>query len=148
MSAEDTYPAVGHVAPPRSLASVDDFFDHFARALGDGDAKAIAAMWETPGVLIGDQQVIAVNAPEEVEKLFSGAKEQYNKRGLMEARAEIVRLDWPTDRIATVEVRWPYIDQKGVEIGEESSTYTLRRDDADNLKLRAVVMHGAKEKAS
>jgi hypothetical protein len=49
-----------------------------------------------------------------------------------------------TDRILVVEVRWPYLDQEGNEAGEESSTYTLRRDDQGHLKIRAVVMHGAR----
>jgi hypothetical protein len=41
-----------------------------------------------------------------------------------------------------VRVRWPYLNSHGDEVGEESMTYTLRRDDAGNLRLRAAILHG------
>lgn len=44
-----------------------------------------------------------------------------------------------------VEVRWPYLDADGEERGEETSTYTLRRNDRGELRLRVAVMHGASE---
>jgi len=37
----------------------------------------------------------------------------------------------------------PYLDAGDQERGEEASTYTLRRDDDGEPKMRAVVMHGA-----
>jgi hypothetical protein len=130
--------------PVRSNTAIEDFFDHFERALTSGDAHVIASLWETPAFVLADQMGRAVTSPDEVEAFFSGVKEQYAKRGIIEARAEIVRAEWVTDRIVIAQVRWPYIDEHGEEIGEESSTYTLRRDDRDNLKLRCVVMHGAR----
>jgi hypothetical protein len=124
-------------------AAVKEFFDRFARALSEGDARALSWMWEAPALVVADQEVHAIASVREVETFFAGAREQYNLRGIMEARPQIVRLDWPTDRIALVEVRWPYVNAQGHETGAESSTYTLRRDDAGELRLRAVVMHGA-----
>ena len=47
-------------------------------------------MSETPALVVGDQ-VIGVRDRGEVERFFSGAKEQYNKRRIMEARAEVTR---------------------------------------------------------
>ena len=55
------------------------------------------------------------------------------------------RLEWVTDRMALVDVRWPWLDADGAENGEESSTYALRRGDDGRLKIRMVVMHGARE---
>jgi hypothetical protein len=79
----------------------------------------------------------------EVEQFFGGAKDQYNALGIVTTRADIQRLEWLTDRVVLVDVRWPYLDARGNERGEESSTYTLRRDDAGELKMQAVVMRGA-----
>jgi ketosteroid isomerase-like protein len=127
----------------RKQESVQEFLDQFANALTAGDGRTIATMWETPALVISDQNVMAVTSRQEVEQFFSGAKELYNRMGIADTRAEIVRLDWATDRIAMVEVRWPYLDAQNHEVGEESSTYTLRRDDQGDLKLRAVAMHGS-----
>ncbi len=120
-----------------------DFLDEFARALTAGDGRAVANLWETPAFVLGDEMVRVVQSPQEVEAFFAGAKEQYNARGVTEARAEILELDWLTDRIVQVEVRWPYQDAYGEELGYETSTYTLLRDDAGRLRLRIAVMHGA-----
>jgi hypothetical protein len=130
--------------PGRGTSEVQQFLDRFAQALTAGDGHTIATLWEAPALVIGDGGVQAVNSTQEVEQFFSGAKEQYNKLGITDTRAEILRVDPMTDRILVVEVRWPYLDQEGNEAGEESSTYTLRRDDQGHLKIRAVVMHGAR----
>jgi hypothetical protein len=123
--------------------AVRDFLDAFARALTAGDGRAVAELWETPAFVLADQMVRVVNSPQEVEEFFAGAKEQYNAKGINEARAEILELDWLTDRIVQVEARWPYLDAYGQELGHETSTYTLLRDQAGNLRLRIAVMHGA-----
>jgi hypothetical protein len=102
-------------------------------------------MWETPALVLSDQEVITVGAASEVEQFFSGAKEQYNARGIVDTRPDIVQLRWPTEKIAIVEVRWPYLDARGHELGEETSTYTLRRNEAGDLKVRVAVMHGTSE---
>ena len=78
----------------------------------------------------------------EVEDFFAGAKQQYNARGIVDTRPDILRLEWLTDRIAVVEVRWPYIDVSGDEIGAESSTYIVRREDDGEYMFRATIMQG------
>ena len=103
-------------------------------------------MWEVPSLVVGDEMLLAVRTSEEVARFFSGAKEQYNKMGVTDTRGEIVRLTWATGRIAIVQVRWPYLDARGEEVGEETSTYTLKRNQQGELKLCAAVMHGAAPK--
>jgi ketosteroid isomerase-like protein len=127
----------------REDARVQAFLDGFAQALTAGDARAIAAMWQTPALVLGDRELRALASPAEIEAFFGGARDRYNARGIDEARPEIVSVDWLTERIATVRVRWPYLGSGGSEVGEESSTYTLRQDDTGQLKLCVAVMHGA-----
>jgi len=122
---------------------VRDLLNRLARALTSGDARTVASMWAVPALVIGNDGVQAVNSSREVEQFFSGAKEQYNSRGITDTRADIHRLEWATDRIAAVDVRWPYLNDRGEEKGEEASTYILRRDDAGNLKLHVALMRGA-----
>ena len=78
----------------------------------------------------------------ELQDVFGGAKAQYNARGITDTRPDILRLDWLTDRLAIVEVRWPYLTADGDEVGEETSTYVIRREPDGQLAIRATVMHG------
>lgn len=124
---------------------VQQFLDRYATALTGGDVATIVSLWEVPAFVIDDADARAVGANEEIERFFAGAKQLYNDMGITGTRAEIVHLQWPTERIAVVDVRWPYLDPKGREVGEENSTYTLRRDADGELRLRVTLMHGAKD---
>jgi hypothetical protein len=126
----------------RSWQKVQSFLDEFSRGFTSGDGPAVAALWDTPALILSDQGVHAVSSRDELAAFFGGAKAQYTSQGVTDTRAEIIRLSWPTDQIAIVEVRWPYLDQAGRSHGHETSTYTLRRDDNGALKLRVAVMHG------
>jgi ketosteroid isomerase-like protein len=124
-------------------ADVQELLDRMARALTAGDGRTVASLWETPALVVGDEVLQAVGTNAELEQFFSGAKDQYNRQGVVDTRAVIVRLSWATPRIAIAQVRWPYLDARGAEVGEETSTYTLRRDQSGALKICAAVMHGA-----
>lgn len=123
---------------------VQEFLDAFARAVTAGDTKTISRMWDVPAFVLGEDAMV-VGSHAEVEKFFSGAKEQYNKRGIVDTRADIENLEWATEGIVIVTVRWPYLDEKGDEVGAESSTYTLARNGDGDLKVRIIVMRGVEE---
>ena len=78
-----------------------------------------------------------------MQSFFGHAKADYAARGIESTRPDLVRLEWVTDRIALVDVRWPCLDERGLERGEEWGTYTLRRDDNGDLKLCVALMRGA-----
>lgn len=128
--------------PHRDDTEILDFMEAFGRALTAGDARAVAELWETPALVLGDTEVHAVKSRAEVERFFAGANEVYAERGIHEAKPQLVRWEWATERVAIVRVRWPYLDVRGAEIGGESSIYTLRRDETGALKLRMVTMLG------
>ena len=139
----------GSMRPAPTLGTEDrevqTFFDEFGRAVTAGDARAIATMWAVPAYVIGDNGALVVSTRAEVEQFFAGAKEQYNKRGITDTRAEIFGLEWVTERIVIADVRWPYLDERGEEKGGEASTYTLRRDDNGALKLHIALMRGEEQ---
>jgi hypothetical protein len=121
---------------------VQTFFDQFARALTAGDGKAIGGMFAVPALVLGDKSVQILSERQEIERFFGGAREQYHALGVTDTRAEIHRLEWLSNRIVVADVRWPYLDARGNEKGAEASTYTLRRDDAGELRVQVVVMQG------
>jgi hypothetical protein len=119
--------------------SVKEFVDRFAEALGAGDDAAVANMCEAPALILGDDNVRAVLGPDDLEDL-NGGNRHYGLRGSV--HAEIVRVEWATERIALVDVRWPHRDAGGAELGAEVSTYALRRDDSGDLKLCVALLRG------
>jgi hypothetical protein len=128
--------------PPDDELGVKAYLDGFAKALTAGDGAAIAQMWETPAFVLGQDMARVVDAPEDVAEFFGGARAQYAEIGIIDTRADIVRIDEITDHLVMVRVRWPYLDNEGREMGAETSTYTLVRQGSGEWKLRIAVMHG------
>jgi ketosteroid isomerase-like protein len=127
-------------------SAVQAFLDRLARAITSGDTATVAKLWETPALVLSDQEVFTVGSPQEVEGFFAGAKDRYNEQGITDTRADVRTFEWATDRMVVVDVRWPYLDAQGNERGDERSTYVLRRDDAGELRLRVALMRGASKR--
>ncbi|HVY86281.1 MAG TPA: hypothetical protein VG943_14195 [Caulobacterales bacterium] len=122
---------------------VQEFLDVMGAALTSGDDASAAALWDTPAYVLGSDTSFVIRAPNQLEVLFVAARERYSARGVIDTHPEIVRLDEINDRVVMVRVHWPWIDAKGREVGGETSTYTLQRNDDGEWKLRVVLMHGA-----
>ena len=119
-----------------------DFFDRLGTALSSGDASAVADSWQAPALVVGQEGIVhAVSSRAEVEAFFAAAREQYTARGISSTRAEIVRVNWVSPRTAFAELRWPMLDAKQREVGEERATYTLQTNDDGELKIRVAVSH-------
>ena len=127
---------------PADRAAVQDYLDRFATAMTSGDTKTVAGLWGVPAFVIGPNEARVVQSEAEVEEFFAGAKDMYNQRGIMDTRAEILDLDWVSENLVIVTVRWPYLDQNEKEVGEESSSYTLLRGEDGGFKVRVVTMRG------
>ena len=123
-------------------AAVRTLLAGLAHALTSGDGRAAAATWAIPALVLCDEIALTVHDSGELQEVFGGAKAQYNARGITDTRADILRVDWLTNRLAIVEVRWPYLTADGHEVGEETSTYVIRREPDGRLAIRASVMHG------
>jgi hypothetical protein len=126
----------------RDMANVQAYLDRFATAMTSGDTKTMRTLWQVPAFVVGANMSRLVQSLDEVEQFFAGATDMYHERGIVSTRAEITDLDWIADELVTVRVRWPYLDAHGKEHGEESSSYTLQRDDDGEFKMRVIVMRG------
>ncbi len=124
---------------------VQQFFRDFSQAMTEGDVETIKKCWPIPSYVVGNALQMAVKSPDEVERFFSGLKQQYSRRGIMEAIPDIESIQWLTEKIALVGVRWPYFDNTGTEIGEESSCYTLKLMPEGDLKIVCTVMQGSSD---
>jgi hypothetical protein len=122
--------------------AIKQFFDRFASALTHGDGKAIGEMFAYPAIAIGNDMSRSITTRDEVAQFFSSAPEQYRQRGIVDTRAEIQGIHWNTDRLATVDVVWPYLDEHGRVRGSESSTYVVHLEPGGEPKLQVMLMLG------
>jgi hypothetical protein len=127
----------------REQASVQQYFDRFAAAMTSGDTRELVKLWGVPAFVIGRDEARVVQSESEVEQFFDGAKEMYNERGIVQTRADIVSLDWVGTDLVVATVRWPYLNEREEELGEETSSYTLLRGEDGSYKLRTILMRGA-----
>lgn len=123
-------------------ARVQAYLDEFCDAMTSGDVQTVAALWAIPAFIVDKNDTRVVHERREVEEFFRGAPEMYAQRGIDDTRAEIEHLDVIDETLVLVTVRWPYIDAQGEEIGEESSTYTLKADSSGNFKMCVCTMRG------
>lgn len=126
----------------REQASVQAYLDKYSDAMTSGDTRTLTKLWGVPAFVIGAMEARVVQSEDEVEQFFAGAKEMYNARGIVGTRAEITDLDWISDDLVIVTVRWPYLDEHDRELGEETSSYTLLRGEDGGFKLRVATMRG------
>ncbi len=123
---------------------VQSMLEKFAKAFTRSDGKAAAECWEVPALIVADQGTKAVATLAEVETFYGGAAKQYNDMGITSTRPEVQSITWMTEQLATVHVRWPYLDAQGKQRPEsESSTYVMRFD-GDQPKINVAVMMGFK----
>ncbi len=132
----------GRERRPRSeVARVKSFLERLARALIAGDLPILHSMWDSSALVLGYGDAHAVKRSEEIESFFQGAKDLYDLHGIVRTRAEILSLNWVSEHIAVVTVRWFYLDERGDNVAAETSTYTLRVDEDGQLRVRVVFMH-------
>jgi hypothetical protein len=125
---------------------LQSMLENFARAFTRGDGKTAATCWEVPALIVAEQGTKAVATLAEVEDFYSGAAKQYNDMGITDTRPEVQSVTWMTGRLASVHVRWPYLDAEGqARPDSEASTYVMRFGDDGRPRINVVVMMGSKK---
>ena len=128
----------------RKEQDLQSMLETFAKAFTRGDGRMAATCWEVPALIVADQGTTAVATLREVEDFFGGAAKQYNDRGVTDTRPEVQSVTWLTDKLASVHVRWPYLDAKGQARPEsEASTYVMRIGEDGRPRINVTVMMGA-----
>jgi hypothetical protein len=126
--------------------SVQSMLEKFAKAFTRGDGKTAATCWEVPALIVADQGTKAVETLEEVEAFYGGAAKQYNDMGIMDTRPDVQSITWLTEKLASVHVRWPYLDAQGkARPQSEASTYVMRLGDDGQPRINVAVMMGFRD---
>ncbi|MEO5692621.1 MAG: hypothetical protein ABIQ72_05820 [Usitatibacter sp.] len=124
------------------VKEVQIFLDQFALAVSENDGKTATQLWESPAIVLGDTMAMQVQSDAAVRKMFGSAKKMMDEMGVAETRAEILGLESLTPKVVMVTAHFDWINGAGEQVGGESTTFTLRRDNSGSLRVKSSVMHG------
>lgn len=122
--------------------AIRGMLQRFAHAFTSGDGPGAAACWEVPALVVSAEGNRAVATLEEVGAFFGGAKDQYNAHGVTGTRVDVQGIAWHTPSLASVTVRWPWLDAEGREVGRSESSCYVVRVNGDTAKICAVLLLG------
>ncbi len=108
-------------------SDVTSFLKNYAKALSEGDVKAIATAWHTPSLVVSPGGVIAVSKSSEVEKFFKASIADYRKKGISGAKLEAANITKISKSVAAAEVTWRHAKTDGRSGGEERAYYVLSK---------------------
>jgi hypothetical protein len=124
-------------------ALIPEFLSH----LVSGDARAAAALWDVPALILGDRHVHGPLSSERLESLFADTSPV--PRGGGETRRRnplehwVTQVEWVARRVATIEARWPLTGFRGFLQGISAATFLVRLDELGQPKLRGVLLRDA-----
>lgn len=101
--------------------------EELGAALSQGDAEAVAAHWEVPALVLGDQASRPVATLGEVRQFFAQAIAAYRKNGEVATRPYVERVTELSPGLAAVDVTWTSLDAEGREKGWERSHYVMHQ---------------------
>jgi hypothetical protein len=113
--------------------------DHIGQALSSGDLRGIADCWEVPALVLSDQGTIIVTEAGEVESFLARAVEWYRSQGLMATKPELERIEPLSEKLTSVDVRWPTFDATGTEKASERSHYILHLGEDGQQRIRVAL---------
>jgi hypothetical protein len=133
----------GHAPLP---VDVPEFLDLFLDRFAAGDVPGVCELWDLPALVLGDEQVHGLMSQPHLVRLFTDAVPRPSG-GFSRARAaigaeRIESIEWLSERVVMVELPWPGGSAGGFLEGVEATTFALRIDQAQNLKIRALLLRG------
>ena len=120
------------------MAAPDHLGVPVAATVGSSIADATARLWGLPGMIVTDDFAGALESRADMAAGLASSYPLYRRLGLESAVPEIRAVSALTDRIATVRVRWSYLDANDEVIVTTDYEY-LVRDDADGLHVYLAV---------
>ena len=118
---------------------IKDLLERIGIALSTGDLPGITSCWAVPALVLSDQGVTAVSESREVEQFFAQATEWYHAQGLTATRPELERVDWLSEKLASIDVRWPSFNSSGQEKFSERSHYIVQLGQDGQARIRVAL---------
>lgn len=118
---------------------ISQLLEQLGQALSAGDLHKAAACWGVPALVLSDEAAMAVSDRSEIEEFFSQAADWYHLQGIASTRPEIERVDSLSEKLASVDVRWPSFDASGKEKSSERSHYVVQLAEDGQLYIRVAL---------
>ena len=118
-------------------AAVIEMLERLGEAVSDGNLAGISTSYGYPALFLSDEQVVLLESAGQVEEVFAANRTWYLSKGIQTAKPELLRLDAISDKLVSVDVRWPGFDKDGKENYSETSHYLIHFDGAVPL-IRAA----------
>jgi hypothetical protein len=118
---------------------IRSMLERYGIALSTGDLKMIVSCWEVPALVISDEGAIAVSEIGQVDEFFGQAIGWYQVQGMTSTRPELKRVELMSDRLASVDVRWPAFNASGNEVFSEVSHYILCLSKDEQIRIRVAL---------
>jgi len=118
---------------------ISQLLEQLGQALSAGDLHKAAACWGVPALVLSDEAAMAVSDRSEIEEFFSQAADWYHLQGIVSTRPEIERVDSLSEKLASVDVRWPSFDASGKEKSSERSHYVVQLAEDGQLYIRVAL---------
>ncbi|WP_327147974.1 nuclear transport factor 2 family protein [Nocardia sp. NBC_01329] len=126
---------------------LEAFLDEYQSALSAYDAERTAALWGTPGTIVGDDFVGSLHSREEMARGLAQAHPIYQMLGLTRVDHTVIDYAELTGSLVRARVRWHFYDSDDGLLTDSDYEYLLRRDD-DGLRTYVAVAIDEAEKLS
>jgi hypothetical protein len=110
----------------RNEEKTRDLLECVGKGLSAGDSRGLSSCWEVPALFLCDEGAVVLADADQIDKRFEQAANWYRSRGLVSTRPELQRFDMLSEKLASVDVRWPAFDESGNEKSSERSHYILQ----------------------
>jgi hypothetical protein len=122
----------------------------FIRDVSVGDARAAAALWDVPALILGDEHVHGPLSRERLAEVLADTPgpEALQRRPPQAGEAPpellIERVEWVSQRVAAIDARWPRLPRGGLLHGIEAATFLVRSDELGQPKIRGLLLRSAR----
>jgi hypothetical protein len=118
---------------------IRQLLERLGQALSAGDLKGASNCWAFPALFLSDDGATVLAEASQLEQLIAQASEWYRKQGIASTKPELERVDMLSEKLTSVDVRWPSYDASGKEKASERSHYILQIGKDEQIHIRLAL---------
>jgi hypothetical protein len=118
---------------------ISQLLERLGEALSAGDLQVVSGCFAVPTFFLSDEGAIVLADADQLEKLFAQASEWYRSQGIASTKPEMERVDMLSDKLASIDVRWPSFDASGKEKSSERSHYIVQLGEDGQTHIRVAL---------
>jgi hypothetical protein len=118
---------------------IRQLLERLGQAISSGDLKGVSSCWIFPALFLSDADAFVLDEAGQLEQFMAQASEAYRKQGIASTRPELEKVEMLSEKLASVDVRWPSYDASGNERASERSHYLLHVGNDGKLYIRVAL---------